>query len=645
MFSSKKIIALLLALILVVSPLLSCSQETPVNPGDSTADVTTESPSASKPDVTTTASESEDNKPDGNETKTISFSTGNRDKLNYAIVRPDGLDSDDADVLAAFYIRDNFEQLFGENSVSLKNDFIKDGETHNSETLEILVGNTSYDETAKVAEKCGYGDYIIEVVGNKIVIFAYLDDALEFASRQFVYLIAKNDVKTENGYKVELTESDINMEGSYINQISEIPKFEGGTFSAYYDSGLRTYSTDTRCDVVIIDDATAELYSEYLKKLESEGFEKYKETDLSGNKFAIYENEEYTLTAGFYAHEETVRILMEPTIPRLPEKTEYKKVTTSQITMLGTEFKQNTSVKSNGLAIIIRLEDGRFIVVDGGYDNEKMVDTFLTTLKSQSAAYTDKPVIAAWIITHAHGDHHWIFNKCYNQIKQRGIVVENVMMNMMSDAERAKAHEKYPDNITDVEGDPTNNFEAARKLNAVVHKVHVGQEYYFADVKIDVLFTLESRAPTTANALNASSTVMRMTFVNDGKTTTYLSPGDATGAAMRLCVEMYGNDLKSDIVQVCHHGYSTWGDDDGMALAYRYINAPLVLWPQGLSAFANYRNKKYNKPLFETPMFKECYVSGGEGDITIVPLPYVIGETVVITECTHGCTQPHKYTK
>ena len=204
--------------------------------------------------------------------------------------------------------------------------------------------------------------------------------------------------------------------------------------------------------------------------------------------------------------------------------------------------------------------------------------------------------------------------------------------------------EVFPDNWTADEGGAFGKtYDAAAYVGADLHKVHVGQVFYFADLQIEVLFTMESYGPTPCNALNTTSLVMKMTFTNGGKETVYMSLADATGNSLELCTKMYGDYLKSDIVQTAHHGYSTWGNDAGVMMAYEQINATLVLWPMGLHVYRTYANKEYNKILFELPEYKECYVAGGEGDYVTVKLPYFYGESEIELICAGNCPAEHYY--
>ena len=57
-----------------------------------------------------------------------------------------------------------------------------------------------------------------------------------------------------------------------------------------------------------------------------------------------------------------------------------------------------------GMSYVIRLSDGRFIIFDGGCNFEPDQDRLFECLKKGSPE-DEKPVIAAWIMTHPHSDH------------------------------------------------------------------------------------------------------------------------------------------------------------------------------------------------------------------------------------------------
>ena len=324
--------------------------------------------------------------------------------------------------------------------------------------------------------------------------------------------------------------------------------------------------------------------------------------------------------------------MIEPLAPAvgLKEDNKYEKVTTTQLTMLGQQYTTSSGeVKANGQSILIRCADGRFIIVDGGFNTAAVAGELLQTMKEQSAAYakTAKDItVAAWIVTHAHGDHFGALVSRYNDF--RGITVERILVNFLSETERIKAinSSSVGKNWSATEGGAYTKIPtAAKALGAEVHNVHVGQVYYIADVEMEVLYTIESFAPEVCNALNTSSTVMKMNLAG----TTYMSTGDATGNGMEICADMYGDYIQSDIVQVCHHGGSTWHNDAGIIKAYKTINAPTVLWPRGMSGYESAKTASRNAVLYQVSNYKEDYVSGSVGDLVVLPMPYTVGTATV----------------
>lgn len=596
----KKILLLALAAVMLLSMLCACGEGG--NVGETTvSDTTAETTVATTEPAPTSVDIVADGKP------------------VFKVIRDEDAETSAVVVSQARSILDKIKGLTGAMP-KLETDWVKRGSQLDSSTYEILVGVTDYPETKEVMDSLTYGEWAIRLVGNKIVIFGYNDTTMSHAVSRFNRVLEK--AVSEDKKSITLTAEEINQTDALDAQMSALPQYEGGNFLSYYKAG-------NNVDEIIIGNTNPDEYKAYLSKLEQNGFTCYTTHQITDNLFATYTNDKYTVTAGYYDYETSARILIEPLAPAvgLKEENVYTPVTTSQITMLGMEFKNNDgSYTSNGLSVLIRLTDGRFIVVDGGFNREKHASELMRHLKEQSAGYVknNKDItIAAWIITHPHGDHDGMLYGKYSNFM--GITVERVMANFLSESELTKAA-----NSASVGGNwsSTEGFEyqkvltAAKALKATVHQVHVGQVFYFADLKMEVLYTMESFGPKVCNALNTTSIVLRMEF---GGKTVYLSTGDATGNGMQICTKMYGDYMQSDIVQVCHHGYGTWGNDSGMIQAYKTINAPTVLWPQGLNAYPTYKTKAYNSVVFEVPNYKEVYVSGAEGDSIILPIPYTIG--------------------
>lgn len=600
---NKKYFALLLSLLMLLALLCGCGE---------TGEVTDTTTAGTSADITTTA-------PVEEAPTELNIVTDGKAVFN--LIRDEDADSSGMEVAQARVIMNKVKELTKAN-MGLGTDWVKRGSELDSSTYEILIGVTAYPETQEVISSLGYGDWALRVVGNKIVVFGFDSSSLSQATSKLATLLQKG--VSEDGKSITLKVEDINQTGTKNEQLNALPGYEGGTFSAYYEAG-------NKCDEIIMRETNLEQYQAYLKKLDAAGFKCYTTNEIAGNHFATYTNDKYTVTAGYYDYETSARLLIEPLAPTvgLKEDNVYTPVTTSQITMLGLEYaKSDGSYASNGLSVLIRLTDGRFIVVDGGFTDAATAKLLVDAMKEQSKDYvksTSEITIAAWIVTHAHGDHYGALLSQTAMFKN--FKVERILVNFLSEAERQKGISSFSGNWSTSEGQDYRNMPAAAKLlNAEIHQIHVGQVYHLADVEMEVLYTIESFAPNTCNALNTSSTVIRMTF---GGQTTYMCTGDATGYGMEICADMFGNYIQSDIVQVCHHGYTTWGDDAGMIEAYKTINAPTVLWPQGTHAYDNYKGKSYNKVLFEVSNYKEVYVAGVRGDQIIVPLPYTVGTAIV----------------
>ena len=628
----KRLSAMLIVLVMILALFASCTD--PVDPNPGTSEPGTSEPGSETPGTPT---ESETTADLTNPEEIVLKKEGEK-TLNFKIIRPTGIDANSTTVKAAQSIATKLKDKFG-ILPTLSDDWVQTGTEHDPLTIEILVGATNYNETKAVLNDTLYGNYAVRAVGNKLVVVSYSDSYMYEAANALINIISS--AYNEETGEAAIKTADVNVSKTCHRQLSSLPVYEGGTFYSYYNAGERLEGEN--CDEIIIKNTTSEEFEAYKKKAVADGYTLYTENTIADNCFATFTNSEYTVNAGFYKYDNTVRLLIEPLAPAvgLESDNQYKTVTTSQITMLGLEYKKSaTEYASNGQSFLIRLADGRFIVVDGGFGTASGINNFVNTLKEQSSAYTTTPTIAAWIITHGHGDHVGMI-KSYSTIKSRGIKVERIIANFMAQSERERSVSLNGasgwETWSTGSGKADASIRAAAKtFNAELHKAHVGQIYYLADAKIEVLYTLESFAPKACNAFNTTSIVMKMTF---GGKTTYLSTGDATGNGMQTAARHFGDYIQCDIVQACHHGYTTWGNDSGMIEAYKKVNATLVLWPRGNNKLSNYTSKGYNSILFNVSNYKEWYLAGVDGDKVIVELPYVYGQSKITVSRVDGSTK------
>lgn len=541
------------------------------------------------------------------------------------VIRSDDVDASSIQVNCAADVRLAVQKATGVPT-GIDTDWLKAGGEYDSSTTEILVGYTGYNETAQVYSQLKYGEYVVKVVGNKIVVAGYTDTAVYEGCRKLRNLIS--EIGTEGNLVIP---ADTLITGTVDKMLSAVPSYSGGVFDSTYECG-------GDATLILFEETDIDAYNKYLDTLSAAGWTQYTTNTVSNNSFATYTNENYTMNLGFYDYEDATRIIVEPLAAPvgLASDNVYEKVTTTQITMLGLDYFATRGEHHNiGLSMVIRLADGRFIVIDGGSNNNEHYTTLVDTLTDQSAEYRksgEKVTIAAWIITHPHGDHSGMIGKQYSKFSNMN--VERFMVNFMSDSERNKAmnSSSYGGNWDNGEGGGwVDVATAAKKLGAELQYVHVGQVFHIADVKIDVLYTVESYAPKICNAFNTTSLTLKFTFDSGD---TFLMTGDTTGAGMQIAAKTFGDYMQCDILQVSHHGCGTWSGDSGMIYAYGIVDPETLLWPASISSFPNYKSKKYNIVLFSkeeggsNPNYKECLIAGAVGDRVIVPIPYTVGGAI-----------------
>jgi len=180
----KKLILLILAAVMLLGSFTACENDTPAEttvPTTTTGLINDTEPTDTSEDLggdetDPTGTTTEDTVPEGyvpeagfETPENITIKIEN-DKLNYRVVRPENSHGGSPEVKRAAFIVSSFSDMVGK-APEFDTDWPR---KNNSDTLEILVGLTDYDETAAVLDEIKYGEYIVKAVGNKIIIMGYL---------------------------------------------------------------------------------------------------------------------------------------------------------------------------------------------------------------------------------------------------------------------------------------------------------------------------------------------------------------------------------------------------------------------------------------------------------------------------------------
>ena len=214
------------------------------------------------------------------------------------------------------------------------------------------------------------------------------------------------------------------------------------------------------------------------------------------------------------------------------------------------------------MGYIIRTKTGKLIVIDGGWVTEENQDQEGLFRELCRISGSDHPVVDAWILTHCHADHISEFIRIGYE-NYNDITVKNIYLNFPS-AEQAYSLERidelYQRFVTAYdrllgEGAFASHRQAQR-----------GDVIVVDDVVIDILQVMNG----SETNINDTSMVFRVNM--DGQSILFL--GDLAAKSGERLYADWGTKLKSDVVQMAHHGQQGVNEN-----VYQMVDPSICLWP------------------------------------------------------------------
>lgn len=480
--------------------------------------------------------------------------------------------------------------------------------------FEILVGVADRPEAKSLLAAIDGGQYAILVTEEKVLLMAHCDYALYVCVERFKSLLNSAQTVDENGKTVwvlplgfrVIDDANPDVVSDFTRPASDTIKL---TSSLYLNHNAMQY-------YYAGEGVNESAFLAYRQKLLDEGYRIISENEIQESRFVtfVHNTKKVMLYVAYhaYAHadephnrddsmhvtkyayrdyEKSIRIVSAPLdsayVPdeALFTRPSYAKVTESSITTVRVQ-------DAVGHAYIMLLEDGTFVVIDGGSNTTEANNNVWNSLKklyTEAFGYEPSSVnpvrVRAWYVTHSHGDH---YNNFINVMKQRypsgDLVVDYVLGNFP---------EKY--SIFAVVGDAYYMGQdsvlqtvAQYGRGAKYIKVYAGQVLYFANLKMEVLMTYADHAPFRIDNSNDTNTVTRLTFEHQNTSATKMTwvvLGDSCVYSSRWLSAMYGDYMKSDMVQLAHHG--NIGCENAL---YKLISPTVVWYPHSSSGFNGYIN-------------------------------------------------------
>ncbi len=237
-----------------------------------------------------------------------------------------------------------------------------------------------------------------------------------------------------------------------------------------------------------------------------------------------------------------------------------------------------TQSGSQMMSYVIETDDDRLIVVDGGMTAD--ADYLLRYIRDLNGG---RAHVDCWLLTHVHSDHINALIKLLND-KPEDLVIDRLYYNFPP-VEKTRIYEPSDAHTGD-------EFNAVLpSLEGIASVFEDGQVIKVGSASFTVLFTPDPDYSITENFVNNTSTVFRMTL--GGSSVLFL--GDLGVEAGEVMLARHGGGLKSDYVQMAHHG------QNGVTKAVYAAAAPSAcLWDTPLWLWNNDAGKGYNTHIWKT---------------------------------------------
>ena len=464
----------------------------------------------------------------------------------------------------------------------------------------LLIGKTVCEESRAAANRCAYSDYLVCAQGKAIVVYTHITEEMTLAADAFCEFLRKQKDKKDVSFG---TGEEIHL--STHRDLKGAPTLENAFPNAYANYDLSSYQ--------FLYNMLDEPYvAAYRTKLLENGYTQLTEREVANIRFASYLNSETNLaiTTQYDQTVRTLRVLIgKGEYQFVQDENQYTVITTPQLMMMGDTFDS-----ANGLSglecMMIRLSDGRFIMIDGGVASKGFADKIYNTMVAQSGGQKNVTV-AAWFISHAHNDHVGGFNAICAYYSQY-VTIEKMFFNF-----------PHYDTAAAMEGTGTAAEIPRLKENlnkyypdTKIIKVHMGDVYNIADAKVEMFYTPEEylkEGRTLAQSRNFNETSLIFSVDIGGQRIMFL--GYAQKINNNETASRFGSLLKSDIVQVAHHG-----GVGGTADIYAAVNAQVALITTDDSRVESFMSTSYNQAMLNNPNMKEWY--NVHNRVYIWDLPY-----------------------
>ena len=479
--------------------------------------------------------------------------------------------------------------------------------------VEIIVGMfSSREESVQVFEETPYSGCSAKFIGNKLVVASYTDELLEDA----LNAVLRAMVKTPSG--AWGLPSDFTYSYDLTEVTETVPKYE--TASGKRQNGYKTSADEF---MITYTGGSQTEYVAYCRKLKAAGYTEYSSNVIGANNFSTYVTENTTLHLIWFGSLRSFRMIIGPR-DFLPENktlvagVDYTKVAEPTVTQI------DRASASSGMLFIVQLEDGSYLVIDGGVNSAVDMQSLWKFLRNNKPESDAKPRVR-WMFTHPHNDHMEMALTFLNTYSKQ-IELLNVSYNL-PDVDSITWGNDY-ESGQDLAKNYASSLAATLSTkypNTEIFVHHTGQVWNLPGVEIEFLHTEEDYFDKSCTSFNDRCSAWRMTFTS-GKT--FFVTGDCDAGPSEMMASLYGSYLKSDVLQANHHGQK-----GGSMSFYRYTDPSIVFWANteermkpentatpNIHAYAPSRWLLYNRTVKNGDYHSEQTISIDMDDLSLITL-------------------------
>ena len=460
-----------------------------------------------------------------------------------------------------YFIADTIKEKTGVD-IPLKTDRLNAGYTYEDSEKAILFADTLYPQTEAVRARLEINDYAVCLEGNKIVVYGFNIEGIRNATNAFVDMI-EGSVHVDADGKVTcvIPKSLIDADDGELGYFSNIPTKAG---NVRYD---KVASCHDGAVMLYWENATADMMNAYASSVEALGYKVHQSLDNASIKSVSYVKDKVLVHIYLTKTEKELRVVAQDNATLAVNPYEYEKLCDVSVTQLG-------STSGIGMSYLVRLEDGTFVIIDGGYYSKEAAEHLFDLMNEQKPEGVDELVVSAWFLTHQDGDHFGLLSGFISNHKN-DITIKMLIGNQVSDyvLERAGTRNR------------AFNYQAVNgKFGGCVYKkAHTGEQFFLPGMTFTILANFWDLYPGyPTSELNNTSLVF------DGVTkgemiknspaddqTRFIWLGDAQNAISQVIYRMYGSNLKCDVLQVGHHG----NKNAGCMELYQACDPSVAFWP------------------------------------------------------------------